>query len=77
MIGAGGHAKVVVASARAAGLRVGAIADDARERWGVHLLGVPVAGPTGPVLEDPEAEVVLAIGDNRVRRRLAAAARCR
>lgn len=77
MVGAGGHAKVVVATARAAGLRVGAIADDACERWGDRLLGVPVAGPTGLVLDDPEATVVLAIGDNHVRRRLAAVARCR
>jgi sugar O-acyltransferase (sialic acid O-acetyltransferase NeuD family) len=77
VVGAGGHAKVVVASARAAGFRVMAIVDDARQRWGESRLGVPVSGPTEPVLQDPGAQVVLAIGDNRVRRQLAATARCR
>jgi sugar O-acyltransferase (sialic acid O-acetyltransferase NeuD family) len=77
IVGAGGHAKVVVATARAAGFRVVSIADDARGRWGEQLLGVAVAGPTEPVLRDPRAQVVLAIGDNAARRRLAATARCR
>jgi sugar O-acyltransferase (sialic acid O-acetyltransferase NeuD family) len=77
VVGAGGHAKVVVASARAAGFRVVALVDDARPRWGDQLLGVVVSGPTEPVLQDPRAQVVLAIGDNAARRRLAAAARCR
>ena len=77
VIGAGGHAKVVVATARAAGFRVVAIADDARERWGAELLGVAVSGPTAPILLDPGAQVVLAIGDNAARLRLAGAARCR
>jgi len=76
VVGAGGHAKVVVATARAAGFRVMAIADDAQPRWGESLLGVPIAGPTEPVLQDGRALVVLAIGDNAVRRRLAATARC-
>lgn len=77
VVGAGGHAKVVVATARAAGWRVVAIADDARGRWGQQLLGVAIAGPTARVLQDPAAQVVLAIGDNAARRRLAAGARCR
>jgi len=77
IVGAGGHAKVVVATARAAGFRVVSIADDARGRWGELLLGVAVSGPTEPVLADPRAQVVLAIGDNAVRLHLAATARCR
>lgn len=77
VVGAGGHAKVVVASARAAGFRVAAVVDDARQRWGTQLLGVPVSGPTATVLQDLRAEVVLAIGDNAVRLRLAATACCR
>jgi len=77
VVGAGGHAKVVVATARAAGLRVVAIVDDAEARWGLELLGVRVTGPSAPVLADPAAHVVLAIGHNATRRRLAAGARCR
>jgi sugar O-acyltransferase (sialic acid O-acetyltransferase NeuD family) len=77
IVGAGGHAKVVIATARAAGFEVAAIVDDARSRWGERLLGVAVSGPTEPVLQDPSAQVVLAIGDNATRRRLASGARCR
>jgi sugar O-acyltransferase (sialic acid O-acetyltransferase NeuD family) len=77
VVGAGGHAKVVVATARAAGWRVVAIVDDARERWGQQLLGVAITGPTERALQDLSAQVVLAIGDNAARRRLAAGARCR
>lgn len=77
VVGAGGHAKVVVATARAAGFQVTAVVDDATERWGTTVLGIAVSGPTATALGDPDAEVVLAIGDNAARRRLAAAARCR
>jgi len=77
VVGAGGHAKVVVAAARAAGFRVVAISDDVRLRWGDRLLGIAVSGPTEPVLQDARARVVLAIGANAVRRRMAATARCR
>jgi sugar O-acyltransferase (sialic acid O-acetyltransferase NeuD family) len=77
IVGAGGHAKVVIATARAAGLAVQAVVDDAPARWGATLLGVPVHGPSGPALDDPGALVVLAIGNNAARRRRAAGARCR
>lgn len=77
VVGAGGHAKVVVATARAAGLAVVSVVDDAERRWGEQVLGVPVTGPAEPVLQDAGASVVLAIGDNAARRRLAQRARCR
>lgn len=77
IVGAGGHAKVVVATARAAGFRVVAIVDDARRRWGQHLAGLVVSGPSDPVLQDPAAQVVLAIGGNGARRARAQGARCR
>lgn len=77
VVGAGGHAKVVIATARAAGLAIAHVVDDDRARWGGLLLGVPIAGPIGEVLADPRARAVLAIGHNATRRRLAHAARCR
>jgi sugar O-acyltransferase (sialic acid O-acetyltransferase NeuD family) len=76
VVGAGGHAKVVVATARAAGFRVVAIVDDDAARWGASLLGVPVSGPTARALDDAGAAVVLAIGRNAARRALATSARC-
>ena len=76
VIGSGGHAKVVIATAQAAGFTVTAIVDDDPATHGRAVLGIAVGGPTAAVLDDPEATAVLAIGSNRARAKLAAAARC-
>ncbi|HUJ63434.1 MAG TPA: NeuD/PglB/VioB family sugar acetyltransferase [Kofleriaceae bacterium] len=77
VVGAGGHAKVVIATARAAGHEIASVLDDDRARWAKEIAGVVVAGPIEQVLADRDALCVLAIGDNATRRRLADAARCR
>jgi sugar O-acyltransferase (sialic acid O-acetyltransferase NeuD family) len=77
VVGSGGHAKVVIATAHAAGLEVRAIVDDDPVTHGRRVLDVPVVGPSAPVLADEAAFAILAIGSNRARHRLAAAARCR
>ncbi len=66
VFGAGGHAKVVVSTLVAAGMRVAAIVDDDRGKWGKSILGIPVTGC------DAEEDLagrrgVIAIGDNRTR----------
>jgi sugar O-acyltransferase (sialic acid O-acetyltransferase NeuD family) len=76
VVGGGGHAKVVIATARAAGWNVRAVVDDDRATWGARLLGVEVTGPTATVLASQNAVAVLAIGSNATRRRLAASAAC-
>lgn len=73
VIGAGGHAKVVISTLRAAGLEVAAAFDDDPSRHGSVLLGVPVRGPAAAATGLGLRRAVLAIGDNRVRRRLAGA----
>lgn len=73
VIGAGGHAKVVIATLRAAGVAVAAAFDDDAERHGTELLGVPVRGPAAAAAGLGCRRAVLAVGDNRARRRLAAA----
>lgn len=70
VIGSGGHAKVVISTLRAAGLPVGAAFDDDPVRHGSELLGVPVRGPAAAAAGLGLRRAVLAIGDNRVRRRL-------
>jgi sugar O-acyltransferase (sialic acid O-acetyltransferase NeuD family) len=45
LIGAGGHAKVIIAAARQAGRNVRAIYDDDGSRWDQSVLGVPIKGP--------------------------------
>ncbi len=70
VIGAGGHAKVVISCLRELGVAVAAALDDAPERWGADLLGVPVRGPVRELAAGFRRGVI-AIGDNRTRRRLA------
>ena len=69
VMGAGGHAKVVVDTARAAGRQVAALVDRRPELRGSLVLDVPVLGEDTEVPDD--VELVLAVGDNGVRARLA------
>ncbi len=75
ILGGGGHAKVVIATARAAGFTNLLVADDARSSG--EVLGARIAGRVADVLADSSARAVFAIGDNRRRSELAAAAKCR
>jgi UDP-perosamine 4-acetyltransferase len=77
IVGAGGHAKVVIATARALGFTDLAVVDDDETLWGRSLFGVSIGGPTGDVLAVNDELVVLAIGSNAVRARLGRAACCR
>jgi sugar O-acyltransferase (sialic acid O-acetyltransferase NeuD family) len=77
VLGAGGHAKVVIATARAAGLSSISVADDDPARRGETLLGARIERSVTELLADGNARCVLAIGDNRRRYDLAATARCR
>lgn len=73
IIGAGGHAKVVIATAQAAGITVSGLYDDAPEMAGRFVLGVPVLGTTRDIDVAEIDAAVLAIGNNATRRRLAQA----
>lgn len=70
VLGAGGHAKVVVATLQAAGREVGGLLDDDPARHGTTVLGHPVTGAIAGHPLKPGHPAVLAIGDNRTRRRL-------
>jgi sugar O-acyltransferase (sialic acid O-acetyltransferase NeuD family) len=72
VVGAGGHAKVVIATLVDAGFQVAAVWDDDASRWGSELLDVPIVGGLAALGAAPPAPTVLAIGDNRTRARLAA-----
>lgn len=71
VIGAGGHAKVVISTLLAAGGNIQAIFDDDPQKWGGSLLGIPVTGSTSELGRLTSARAVIAIGDNAARRRLA------
>lgn len=76
MLGAGGHAKVVIATARAAGFTQILVADDARP-LGEAVLDAPIQQRVAAILADGNARAVFAIGDNRRRFELAQGASCR
>ena len=71
VIGAGGHAKVVISTLRTNDCSIGAVFDDDSSLWGTELLGVPVRGPIA-MADQSEFELgIIAIGDNAVRKRIA------
>lgn len=75
IVGAGGHAQVVadiILSMRAAGehIDVAGYVDDAPERHGLRLLDRPVVGALRQIQEIDHDGLVVAIGNNAVRRRL-------
>ncbi len=70
VLGAGGHAKVVISSILAAGQEVIGLFDDDPQKAGAHVLNVPVLGPIAKARDLPSASGVIAIGDNRLRVKL-------
>ncbi|MBB6097847.1 sugar O-acyltransferase (sialic acid O-acetyltransferase NeuD family) [Deinobacterium chartae] len=67
VLGAGGHAKVVIATLHAAGLPVRGVLDDNSSRAGEKILDVPVLGGMHLLNEVPDPQAVIAIGSNRAR----------
>jgi sugar O-acyltransferase (sialic acid O-acetyltransferase NeuD family) len=70
VIGAGGHAAVVVATIQAAGETVRVVLDDDPRAWGGDVLGVPVTGPTAASAVRPGEAAVIGVGSNKARRDL-------
>ena len=70
VIGAGGHAKVVIATLRAAGAAVAGVLDDDAAKHGHTVLDVPVLGSVERAAVG-DHEVVIAVGHNAVRKRIA------
>ena len=70
VIGTGGHAKVVIATARAAGYSVVAAYDDNEVRHGGVVLGVPILG-SAELASTAGLPTVIAIGANRARQMIA------
>ncbi len=67
ILGAGGHAKVVIATAEAAGFEIAGVFDDRQELWGKPVMGHRVEGPLDRAKDCPCDGAVLAIGDNATR----------
>jgi len=70
LIGAGGHAKVMISTLQALGQTVGMVFDDDQRKWQTTLLGVGVRGPIAAVAETDYRAAIITVGDNAVRERL-------
>jgi len=73
VLGAGGHAKVVIATLREAGYEPSIVLDDDPACWGGRVLGVPTQGPVSAFSEHGITAAVIAIGSNAARQRVAEA----
>jgi sugar O-acyltransferase (sialic acid O-acetyltransferase NeuD family) len=71
VIGAGGHAKVVISALHAAGWRVEAAYDDDPTKLGQRILGVEIRGPISDLDPQSPTRAVIALGDAALRRSIA------
>jgi sugar O-acyltransferase (sialic acid O-acetyltransferase NeuD family) len=67
VIGAGGHAKVLISTLAACGLTIAAVFDDDDSKWGLDAQGTPVS----PTQRERGGSGVIGIGDNGKRRHVA------
>lgn len=72
VVGAGGHATVVIGLLRTLGHDITGVLDDDPASHGAEVSGISVLG-SSTVLGDAPARAVFAIGNNGVRKRIAAA----
>lgn len=70
VIGAGGHAKVVISVLRVRQIPIAGVLDDSPEKWGKPVMGCVVEGPITQYRERIRKGII-AIGDNRARQRVA------
>lgn len=70
VIGAGGHAKVVISTLQAMGFKVEAVFDDDESKIDTTLLGVPIRDRVAKIMEATPLPTVNAIGSNVARRKL-------
>lgn len=71
MVGAGGHAKAVLAALNANQIYPIAIYDDNLDRWGTSLYDIPIKGGIDEFASLGQVTAVLAIGDNLTRKQIA------
>lgn len=71
VIGAGGHAKVVIATIESSGGEVVRLFDDSVSLQGTRVLGHLVEGPISDTVVDNGARAIIAVGSNRRRLEIA------
>jgi sugar O-acyltransferase (sialic acid O-acetyltransferase NeuD family) len=71
VLGAGGHAKVVIGVLQSLRMPIAGVFDDDPRKKGARILDIPVLGPLADFDRSP-SRAVLALGDNATRKRAAA-----
>ncbi len=70
IIGAGGHAKVVIRAAELQGYQVIGVFDDDTSKYGTVIADATVVGTSDDLLNQPRYPTVAAVGDNATRKRI-------
>ncbi len=70
VLGAGGHAKVVLSALRSQSQSDIEVFDDVQERWGRFLLGCRVKGSFSAAFERGRTKGIVAVGGNQDRQRI-------
>jgi sugar O-acyltransferase (sialic acid O-acetyltransferase NeuD family) len=71
ILGAGGHAAVVISTLLACGVRIDGVYDDDASLIGTFVLGVPVLDTIKSLPDDFSGPAIIAVGNNKVRCALA------
>lgn len=70
IIGAGGHAKVIIAALMEKGLICKGIYDDNKLLWGRKILDTPIVGAVSELKDSSTDSAIIAIGNNNVRKKI-------
>ena len=71
VLGAGGHAKAVIAALKLCGYEIAGVFDDCEAKWGTKLLGHLIEGPISNAEDVDVNTAIIAVGDNRQRQSIA------
>jgi len=68
VIGAGGHAKVVISALIESNIKIKGVLDDDQNKWDRKVLNIPVIGPIENIKSGDYEWGIIAIGDNKIRK---------
>jgi len=71
VLGAGGHAKVIISTLKELGFKIQAVLDDNENKWNTHILDIPIIGPLELLKSGNFEQGIIAIGDNKIRKEVA------
>ncbi|MHB8108411.1 MAG: acetyltransferase [Syntrophorhabdaceae bacterium] len=72
LVGAGGHAKVVVSTIVESDIKISEVYDDDPHKWGLIFCGKRITGPISNIEDSKASRAIMGIGDNSTRLAIAA-----